>query len=57
MIAVYVIVRRHVRPFALVRVFITDLVKHRKSKPSHTYSALKPHMFVPSNTQEKNFEK
>ncbi len=51
MIAGYVIVRRHVRPFALVRVFITDLVKHRKSKPSHTYSALKPPVFVPSNTK------
>ena len=51
MIAGYVIVRRHVRPFALVRVFITDLVKHRKSKPSYTYSALKPPVFVPSNTK------
>ena len=51
MIAVYVIVRRHVRPFALVRVFITDLIKHTKNKPSHTYSALKPPVFVPSNTK------
>ena len=53
MITGYVIVRSYVRPFAIVRVFITDLVKHRKSKPSHTYSALKPPVFVPSNAKER----
>ncbi len=38
-----------------MRVFITDLIEYSKYKPQHTFSALKPPIFVPSNTKMEEF--